>query len=85
MNTTNTDHQRNRGGAPPPQKEETKMYITFMENGEHRYLGPYITITPDGARPLRSATYKVQTENGTFSRVSVPYYHMIVQFPVLAK
>lgn len=61
------------------------MYITFMENGEHRYLGPYITITPDGARPLRFATYKVQTENGTFSRVSVPYYHMIVQFPVLAK
>ena len=52
------------------------MYITFMENGEHRYLGPYITITPDGASAA-SATYQVQTENGTFSRVSVPYYHMI--------
>lgn len=81
----NTNHRQNRGGAPPPLKEETKMYITFMENGEHRYLGPYITITLDGARPLRDATYAVQTENGTFSRVSVPYYHMIVQFPVLAK
>lgn len=53
------------------------MYITFMENGEHRYLGPYITITPDGVSPLHFATYQVQTENGTFSRVCVPFYHMI--------
>ena len=53
------------------------MYITFMENGEHRYLGPYITITPDGAHPLHSATYQVQAEDGTSSRVCVPYYHMI--------
>ena len=53
------------------------MYITFMENGEHRYLGPYITITLDAARPLHSVTYEVQTENGKFSRVCVPHYHMI--------
>lgn len=43
------------------------LYISWIEKGEDRKIGPFYTVTPDGYH-----AYKVQYASGEFRRITIP-------------
>lgn len=59
---------------------QPRIYISYMEDGNHVMRGPFHTVSPDGfdITGQKWQAYQVQTEALEFLRITVPWYHSIL-------
>ena len=58
-------------------KSKPDLFICYQVDGKDAKLGPFFTATPDGCSVGGWMSYKVQTENLEFTRVTVSWHHSL--------